>query len=81
MEEAWKAIRVMRYPSLLEAYQTGFLGFPEPMDLNGKKLQVIVKLANILLVRVSISLPCRSDMQFRHRKNQSTKVDLGTLKA
>ncbi|KAK0442198.1 hypothetical protein EV421DRAFT_1904366 [Armillaria borealis] len=49
MEEAWKAIRVMQYPCLLEAYQTGFLGFPEPMDLRGKKLQVIVKLANILL--------------------------------
>ncbi|KAK0231986.1 hypothetical protein EDD85DRAFT_970166 [Armillaria nabsnona] len=49
MEEAWKAIHVMRYPGLLEAYQTGFLGFPEPMNLKGKKLQVIVKLANILL--------------------------------
>ncbi len=50
LREAWKAIRVLQYPRLLEAYEPGALGFPEPMDLTGRKLQVIVKLANILLV-------------------------------
>ncbi|SJL12728.1 uncharacterized protein ARMOST_16159 [Armillaria ostoyae] len=48
-DEAWKAIRVLQYPRLLGAYELGALGFPKPMDLTGKKLQVIVKLANILL--------------------------------
>ncbi|KAK0449694.1 uncharacterized protein EV420DRAFT_1565390 [Desarmillaria tabescens] len=47
--QAWKAIRTMQYPRLLEPYHPDDLGFPEPMDLNGRKLQVIIKLANILL--------------------------------
>ncbi|KAK0191991.1 hypothetical protein F5146DRAFT_1037906 [Armillaria mellea] len=48
-DAAWKAVRVLRYPRLLGAYEPGVLGFPEPIDLKGRKLQVIVKLANILL--------------------------------
>ncbi|KAK0441800.1 uncharacterized protein EV420DRAFT_1579637 [Desarmillaria tabescens] len=48
-DEAWKMIRTMQYPRLLERYHPDGLGFPKPMDLNGRKLQVIVKLANILL--------------------------------
>ncbi|PBK83540.1 hypothetical protein ARMGADRAFT_1137151 [Armillaria gallica] len=48
-DAAWKAIRVMQYPHLLGPYEPGVLGFPELMDLKGRKLQVIVKLANIFL--------------------------------
>lgn len=48
-DAAWKDMRVMQYPRLLGAYKPGVLAFPEPMDLKGRKLQVIVKLANILL--------------------------------
>lgn len=56
LREAWKAIHVLQYPRLLEAYEPGALGFPEPMDLTGRKLQVIVKLANILLVGALFSV-------------------------
>ncbi|KAK0215569.1 hypothetical protein IW262DRAFT_1449839 [Armillaria fumosa] len=48
-DAAWEDMRVMRYPRLLGGYKPGVLGFPKPMDLKGRKLQVIVKLANILL--------------------------------
>lgn len=78
---AWKAIRVMRYPRLLRPYEPGALGFPEPVDLKGRKLQVIVKLANILLVGPFLSESRCSDIWFRHRNDRSMKADPGMLKA
>ncbi len=82
LREAWKAIRVLQYPLLLEAYEPRALGFLEPMNLTGRKLQVIVKLVNILLVGAlfSVTRPLFYVL-FRHQKSLSTGVGHGMSKA